>query len=170
VPVLPAAELIENLLPAYSPCPAFQYECASAKWCPGKALAPGGGGLPRRYRIDPRSLPRPAHRRARRSAGSRDLPRLPSRDARAGIQLQLRPGSTLPGPQGPEPDLAEPAPDPGSGMARIQPRGPVVQDLDNRHLPALRARKESPSCTRPSSVARMATSAASSPCFPPRHW
>jgi hypothetical protein len=45
VPVLPAAELIENLLPAYSPCPAFQYECASAKWCPGKALAPGGGGF-----------------------------------------------------------------------------------------------------------------------------
>ena len=42
MPVLPAAELIENLLPAYSPCSAFQQECRSAKWCPEKGFVPRG--------------------------------------------------------------------------------------------------------------------------------
>jgi hypothetical protein len=42
VPVLPAAELIENLLRAYSPCPAFQHECALVKWGPEEGFVPRG--------------------------------------------------------------------------------------------------------------------------------
>ena len=40
--ILPAAELIENLLPAFSPCPAIGHECASARWCPEKGFVPRG--------------------------------------------------------------------------------------------------------------------------------
>jgi len=39
---MPAVELIENLLPAYGPCPAFQHECASARWEPEKGFVPRG--------------------------------------------------------------------------------------------------------------------------------
>lgn len=42
MPPLPATELIENLLPAYSPCPAFQRECVSARWCPEAGFVPRG--------------------------------------------------------------------------------------------------------------------------------
>jgi hypothetical protein len=42
VAILPAAKLIENLLPAYGPCPAFQLECVQARWEPEKGFVPRG--------------------------------------------------------------------------------------------------------------------------------
>ena len=42
MPVLPASEPIENLLPAYVPCAALQHECSSAWWDPGKGYVPRG--------------------------------------------------------------------------------------------------------------------------------
>lgn len=42
MPVLPAVELLESLLPAFGPCAAFQCECAAATWCPEKGFVPRG--------------------------------------------------------------------------------------------------------------------------------
>ena len=101
-PVLRAAELIENLLPPPDPVRHSSKRCPSAKWCRERLRTRGFLGATGQMQgvclvVLTAELGNPLT--AETYHGS------PARAARAAISLLLRPGGTLPGKQGPEPEL-----------------------------------------------------------------
>ena len=150
MPALPAIELLDLLLPAYSPCAGFRTKCADVtKWAPESGHVPRGylGATARLDDVDLILLVARTGRPPRRAAVR---PRVEEEESRCRNRCRHLP--LLSGRD--RPVSSQRATNPRPGLSRHAVRHPVEQDLDHQHVPLLCAKRGGPRSGRRGEILR----------------